>query len=67
MTTLIAQIEELFTVISSNPSFVRFLDGYDEFVLTDGTLYAACDGELLPGCKKVSHLAQVVKFVNDRK
>ena len=67
MTTLIAQIEALFIVTHSDPSHLTFVDGYDEFILTDGNLYASCDGQLLPGCKKVSRIAQVVKFVNDRK
>ena len=67
MSALIAQIAANYVHTNIDADSIRFVDGDDEFVLTDGTLYASCDGQLLPGCKKVSRIAQVVKFVNDRK
>lgn len=67
MTTLIAQVAANYTHTMIDDVSIRFFDGDDEFVLTHDIMYASCDGQLLPGCKTVFNISQVVKFINDRK
>ena len=66
MSTLIKQVSKKFNVNPISVDSVKFSFGEDDYCLTDGTLYATCDGQFLPGFKKVKSLIQVENFVAAR-
>ena len=66
MNKLINQVAEKFNVTLISNDSVKFSFGEDDYCLTDGTLYATCDGTFLPGFKKVKSLLQVENFVAAR-
>ena len=66
MTTLIDKVATKFNVTPTSADSVSFSFGEDDYMLTDGTLYATCDGQLLPGFKKVKSLLAVENFVASR-
>lgn len=64
--SLINKVASKFNVTPTNSDSVSFSFGEDDYCLTDGTLYAVCDGQFLPGFKKVKTLLAVENFVAAR-
>ena len=66
MTTLINKVAEKFNVAPTSAYSISFSFGDDDYCLTDGTLYAVCDGQFLPGFKKVKTMKALENFVSAR-
>jgi hypothetical protein len=66
MKSLITKVAEKFNVTPINEDSIKFSFGEDDYCLTDGTLYAVCDGQFLPGFKKVKTMLALENFVTDR-
>jgi len=64
--SLINKVASKFNVTPTNNDSVSFSFGEDDYCLTDGTLYAVCGGQFLPGFKKVKTLLAVENFVAAR-
>ena len=52
MTSLVNKVAEKFNVKPTGVNSINFSFGEDDYCLTDGTLYATCDGQFLPDLKK---------------
>ena len=66
MTTLINKVSKKFNVAPISADSINFSFGEDDYCLTDGTLYAVCDGKFLPGFKKVKTMLAIENFVTAR-
>jgi len=66
MNTLINQVADKFNVVATSSVSINFSFGEDDYTLTDGTLYATCDGKFLPGFKKVKTMLALENFVAAR-
>lgn len=66
MTTLINKVAAKFNVTPLNNDSISFSFGEDDYCLTDGTLYAVCEGQFLPGFKKVKTMLALENFVSAR-
>ena len=66
MKTLINKVAEKFNVKPQSATSINFSFGDDDYCLTDGTLYAVCDGQFLPGFKKVKSIKALENFVAAR-
>jgi len=66
MSKLVKQVADHFGGVITANDTVKFFFGEDEYCLTDGTLYSVCEGQFLPGCKKVRSLLAVENFVAER-
>ena len=66
MTTLINKVAAKFNVTPVNNDSINFSFGEDDYCLTDGTLYAVCEGQFLPGFKKVKTMLALENFVSAR-
>jgi hypothetical protein len=64
--TLINKVANKFSAKEINNDSINFSFGEDDYCLTDGTLYAVCEGQFLPGFKKVKTLLAVENFVAAR-
>ena len=66
MKTLINQVANKFKTNPTDETSINFSFGDDDYCLTDGTLYAVCDGKFLPGFKKVKTMRSLENFVSAR-
>ena len=66
MTTLINKVAAKFNATPISIDSINFSFGEDDYCLTDGTLYAVCDGQFLPGFKKVKTMLSLENFVSAR-
>lgn len=66
MKALINKVTEKFNVTPTSDNSISFSFGEDDYCLTDGTLYAVCDGKFLPGFKKVKSMLTLENFVSAR-
>lgn len=66
MTSLVNKVAAKFNVKPNNSDSINFSFGEDDYCLTDGTLYATCDGHFLPGFKKVKTMLALENFVSAR-
>jgi hypothetical protein len=66
MKSLITKVAEKFNVTPISNDSVKFSFGEDDYCLTDGTLYAVCEGAFLPGFKKVKTMLALENFVSAR-
>jgi len=66
MKTLINKVAEKFNVAPVSADSINFSFGEDDYCLTGGTLYAVCDGQFLPGFKKVKTMKALENFVSAR-
>ena len=66
MKTLINKVADKFNAKPADENSISFSFGDDDYCLTDGTLYAVCDGQFLPGFKKVKTMRSLENFVSAR-
>ena len=64
--SLLQQVASHFSGKITSGDTVKFSFGDDDYCLTDGTIYAVCDGSFLPGFSKVKSLLSVENFVAER-
>jgi hypothetical protein len=64
--TLTNKVANKFNAKAINNDSINFSFGEDDYCLTGGTLYAVCEGQFLPGFKKVKSLLAVENFVAAR-